>query len=72
MEKDLLEKLFGASFPKKEVDVDNIEILEQCETCGEWFEELEDAEQHHGAVGKKVCIYCIDDFDLEQAFGKYQ
>ncbi len=68
MEKDFLEKLFRASILKKE----EVEILEQCETCGEWFEDVENAEQYHGAVGKKVCIYCIDDFDLEQAFGRVQ
>jgi formylmethanofuran dehydrogenase subunit E len=71
MEKDILEKIFKSVTIVDETKKEP-KILEQCDTCGEWFEDVENAEQYHGAVGKKVCIYCIDDFDLEQAFGKYQ
>lgn len=43
---------------------DDIEELEQCELCGEWFDELHDtSEMINGGVGY-VCEQCLEDNDI--------
>lgn len=43
---------------------DDIEVLEQCEICGEWFEELTDTTEYVNGGCGYCCEQCISDAEM--------